>query len=359
MNAFFNLEHACQGDRALQSQTVAVVYGGTSSEAEVSFITGHSVLEALQETSSAGHGPQRVIGIELDREERWKLVGQPGGATEFLASLSEVDICFLALHGGDGEDGHVQGLLAAAGKAFTGSSMYAASASMDKWVSRLVAAQAGLQLADGLVVDRALWNAEEEHTFLALLERSPAGVCVKPRRGGSSVGVTRSKTVDETRDAALTILETGDEVLIESWTEGIEVACGVLGNRDGDPRALMPVEIRPHDGRFFDYEEKYSETGAEEFCPPESLGAETCNRIRERALSIHRALGCDGYSRSDFIIPHAREAASDPVFLELNSLPGLTPRSLLPLAAAEAGLDFGALCLGILAAGLQREELRR
>ena len=359
MNAFFNLEHACQGDRALESQAVAVVYGGTSNEAEVSCVTGRSVLEALEETSRSGRGPRRVIGVELDREERWKLLGQASGATEFLESLSEVDICFLALHGGDGEDGHVQGLLAAAGIAFTGSSMYAASASIDKWISRLVATQAGLALADGILVDRALWNAEEEHTFLPLLERSQAGVCVKPRRGGSSVGVIRGKTVDETRDAVFAILETGDEVLIESWIEGIEVACGVLGNRDGDPRALMPVEIRPHDGHFFDYEEKYSQTGAEEFCPPESLGAETCNRIRERALSIHRALGCDGYSRSDFIIPHPQTASSEPIFLELNSLPGLTPRSLLPLAAAEAGLDFGTLCLGILGAGLQREELRR
>ena len=263
------------------------------------------------------------------------------------------------MHGGDGEDGHAQGLLAAAGVTFTGSSLGAASASMDKEFSRLVAESAGLSVAEAILIDRERWNAEEEQAFLPLLQRSPGGVCVKPRRGGSSVGVIRGRAPQEIADAVLAILEEGDDALIERWTEGVEVACAVLGNRRGDPRALMPVEIRPHAGRFFDYDEKYSASGADEFCPPISIDPETCAVIGERALAIHRALGCDGYSRSDFIIPARAAASSEPIFLELNSLPGLTPRSLLPLAAAEAGLDFGSLCLGILAAGLQKDELYR
>ena len=236
MNAFFNLEQACSGERALESASVAVLFGGTSSEAEVSCLTGQAVIAALEGTSLAGRGPRAVRGVELDRQRRWNIRGRDGGVGEFLAEVRGVDICFLALHGGDGEDGHVQGLLAAAEIPFTGSSMDAASASMDKWTSRLVAHSAGLRLAEGRLIDRECWSAEEEHSFLALLQSSAAGVCVKPRRGGSSVGVIRGRSIDEVRAATLAILETGDDVVIEAWTEGVEVACGVLGNRAGSPR---------------------------------------------------------------------------------------------------------------------------
>ena len=171
------------------------------------------------------------------------------------------------------------------------------------------------------------------------------------------MGVVHGRDQDDIASAILAILETGDDALLEQWNDGIEVACGVLGNRSTDSRSLMPIEIRPHAGRFFDYEEKYSESGAEEFCPPESLDPASCQAIQESALAIHRALDCDGYSRSDFIIPRTNDTFGQPIFLELNSLPGLTPRSLLPLAAAEAGLDFPDLCLGILRAGLQKAEL--
>ncbi len=146
-------------------------------------------------------------------------------------------------------------------------------------------------------------------------------------------------------------LATGDRALIERRILGTEATCGVIGNSRGELRALTPVEIVPHAGRFFDWEEKYSAGGAIENCPPKTIDAEGCSRVRELALRAHRATGCDGYSRSDFIVP-AR--GGEPVFLEVNTLPGMTSRSLLPLAARADGLSFRDLCLEILALAVER-----
>ena len=123
----------------------------------------------------------------------------------------------------------------------------------------------------------------------------------------------------------------------------------------GELLALPPVEIRPR-GAFFDYHEKYSADGALEVCPPSGIGAEACERVRCQALAAHRALGCEGYSRTDFIVP---DDGSEPVFLETNTLPGLTPRSLLPKAAAAAGIDYRTMCLWIAANGIARNAGRR
>jgi D-alanine-D-alanine ligase len=353
LNVFFE---GGEFEARLRSCEVGVLYGGSSSEAEVSRRSGQAVCSALEDASKNGRGPRSIRGIELGIDQRWGTKSGSQRLSEFLNELEGVDICFLALHGGDGENGCIQAVLEAQGMPFTGSNLHAASASMDKWVSRLIAEQAGLRLADGQLVSRTSWNQSGHATFLDLLNRSPAGVCVKPRRGGSSVGVIHGHAPAEVANAVLAILESGDDALIETWHVGVEVACGVLGNSWLSPQALMPVEIRPHEGRFFDYEEKYTDSGAAEFCPPQSLDARVCESIQAPALDIHRALVCGGYSRSDFMVPQEGEQFGQPVFLELNSLPGLTPRSLLPLEAAEAGLDFTDLCLGILRAGFQMSE---
>jgi D-alanine-D-alanine ligase len=174
---------------------------------------------------------------------------------------------------------------------------------------------------------------------------------VKPRRGGSSVRIVRANDLDAAEQASIAIHEARDDALLESWTLGVEGTGGVLGD-GATARALTPVEIRPHEGRFFDYEEKYSEGGAIELCPPERIPPPVCERIRRLALTAHRVLCCTGYSRTDVLVPGSGDGAdevAEPLYLETNTLPGLTPRSLLPIAAREAGLDFRDLCLEILA----------
>ena len=119
-------------------------------------------------------------------------------------------------------------------------------------------------------------------------------------------------------------------------------------------QVFQPVEIRPHDGRFYDYIEKYSDQSAALFCPPEELSQGMCERLQEHALKAHKSLGCEGYSRTDFIVP----PEGDPVFLETNTLPGMTSHSLLPLGAQNAGMDFASLCLAIVRDGWARGQRR-
>ncbi len=332
----------------VRDATVAVLLGGTSVEREVSLVSGRGVLDALEKND--GRGPAAVRRIEIDAAGQWCSNGRAVDLSRALELLEGIDVCFLALHGGDGEDGHLQAFLELAGVAFTGAGARASALAMDKWTTRAIAARAGLTVADACCAGRSEWRSGGEHAALELLARSPDGVCVKPRGGGSSVSTVRARTERELDTQALEILENGEDVLVERWTTGIEATCGVIGNRGGELRTLPPVEIRPHAGKFFDYEEKYSSAGAYEACPPEGIDDTRCEELAAAALTAHRELGCDGYSRTDFIVPEG----SRPVFLETNSLPGMTPRSLLPLSAATAGLDFRTLCLEILALALAR-----
>lgn len=330
----------------LRTARVAVLLGGTSSEREISLASGAAVLEALR--AEDGRGPAAAEPVELGADGSWSAGARTVPFARAAELLAGFDACFLALHGGAGEDGRVQGFLDLLGLAYTGSGPGASALCMDKWAARAVAARAGLLVAPGGCFSRETWGAEAAR----LLDAAPQGVCVKPRRGGSSVGTARARTPEELERAALAVLEHGDDVLVERWIEGTELTCGVLG-AGAAARALPPVEIRPNAGRFFDWEEKYAQGGARELCPPESVAGEAVVQVRRAGLCAHRELGCAGYSRTDFLLP--REPGARPVFLETNSLPGLTPRSLLPLAARTAGVDFRTLCLSILGAALGEE----
>ena len=158
------------------------------------------------------------------------------------------------------------------------------------------------------------------------------------------------------------VVESGDAALVEAAVEGVEATCGVLGNTAGELVALPPVEIVPHEGRFFDYEEKYRSEGAREHCPPRSLSAATVERLGQLAVLAHRTMGCDGYSRTDFIVPRGADDASEgegePVVLEVNTLPGLTERSLFPQSMQALGASYRAMCLRLLELAVERSAER-
>lgn len=347
--------------------TVAVLYGGRSDEREISLASGRAVLEALVPPPQAeddGRGPTTILGVEIGTDGRWKVGGRSLPPHEALAALREIDVFFLALHGGEGEGGAIQGLLTCANRRFTGSGLGASSLCLDKQASRIAAWAAGVRTAPGVCVDRRAFERERRGLLRRVQGLSPVGWILKARHGGSSVGIQRvlRDEVGGSVDARLSdgidaILADGDDVLVEACVEGIEVTSAILGNRGEELCSLTPVEIRPHEGRFFDYEEKYSPAGATELCPPESLPAMTNERVRALGLRLHHHLGCDGYSRVDFIVPGDRDSGrfGEPVFLESNTLPGLTPRSLFPLAARTDGLGFRDLCLEILHAALRRD----
>ncbi len=330
---------------ALRASTVAVLLGGRSSEREVSLRSGAAVLRALERAPL-----ERLVALEIEPDGRWKIEGRALPALEALAELPRETLFFLALHGGEGEDGSIQGLLETQGLRYTGSGVGASALCMDKQHTRAVLAAAGLRVARGRLVHPLEWRTQRAPLLAELSALSQSGFVVKPNRGGSSVDTFVLEDGLGLEPRVSRVLATGDQALVEERIRGIETTCAVLGNARGELRALPPVEIVPKEGRFFDYEEKYSAQGAQEFCPPRSIPEATTQRLRELALRAHRAAGCDGYSRTDFFVP----AEGEPVVLEINTLPGLTDRSLLPLAAAQDGFSFSELCLEILALALER-----
>ncbi len=335
-----------------------MLYGGRSSEREVSLVSGERVLDALKRPSSPTdrRGPLRAVGVEILADGRWKVGRRALRLGEALEALDGVDVFFSALHGGEGEDGSLQGVLRCAGRAFTGSSVAASAVAMDKVFAREIVAGRGIRIAPGRLVGRRELDLDRSRVLRELLEWKVPGWVVKPRSGGSSIGCSVVRSGEELSDALTAAFAWEEEALVEELIEGTEATGGVLVSPDEGALALPIVEIRPRPGRFFDYQEKYAAEGALELCPPEGLSPKVCERLGRLAFTAHGALSCGGYSRSDFIVP---AQGGEPVFLELNTLPGMTPRSLLPRAASVAGIDYRTACLWIVAEALRRSGTTR
>jgi D-alanine-D-alanine ligase len=335
---------------ALEGCTVAVVMGGRSSEREVSLVSGREVARALEASAAAGRGPRRALSVEISPAGLWLAGARELDPPAALAALAEVDVFFLALHGGAGEDGTVQGLFESCARRYTGSGVRASALCMDKAATRALARSQGIPTAPGIAFGARRWSEERRAVLEEIAALGGARWVVKPRCGGSSVATSIVRGAGELASAVGQVLSRGDDALVEAFVEGVEVSCGVLGNRGETLRALPPVEIRPSEGRFFDYQQKYDVHGARELCPPEGIDGAEVRRVQELAVRIHEACGCDGYSRADFIVG----AGGEPILLEVNTLPGLTPRSLLPQEAARDGVDYTDLCLWIVEAALRR-----
>ena len=338
---------------SLAAATVAVIAGGRSSEREISLASGSAILAALRARPASGEieGPGRILSVSIEGDGSWNVEGERCDPPSAIAGLPRDTLYFLGLHGGEGENGAVQGFLETASRAYTGSGVGASALCMDKRATRLVAADCGVPVAPGFRVDRVEWEGNAEAVLGRAAALSAGGWAVKPNAGGSSVATTMVEHTEDLRAAIELALATGDSAIVEARIRGAEATCAVLGNAEGECRSLPPVEIVPRAGRYFDWEQKYSPTGADEHCPPRTLPARAIRRLGELAERVHRAAGCDGYSRSDFIVP---ADGGDPVFLETNTLPGMTDRSLLPKSARAAGMSFRALCLEIVALAIER-----
>lgn len=340
---------------ALARTEVVVLFGGTSPEREVSLESGRAVVAAL----SAEACPQRpagVIGVEIDLDGRWRVGDQLLDADSALECLPKAGVYFLALHGGEGEDGTLQDFLGTRGRRYVGSGVSASSLCIDKARSRLALRKAGLTTAPGRLVRRAEWSAQRRRILMELAALgSGAGWVVKPNRGGSSVGARQVGRVDQLGYALETIL-LSDDALVEACVVGLEATVAVIGNSDLELVALPPVEILPKQGRFFDYEEKYDDDGARKACPPVQLSQAGTARLVEAGLEACRVTGIEGFARVDFILPDGKTGGDQkaPVVLEVNTIPGLTPHSLLPVAAAAVGMSFEELCLELVALALLR-----
>ncbi len=330
--------------------------GGTSDEREVSLSSGAQVARALRE---AGHDvvavdtatgvlpradEERLLtsGVRSDPPGRESLTRLDEGHTVALArdpSLGEVDVFFLALHGGSGEDGTIQGLLEVADVAYTGSGRLGCSLAMDKDVTKRLLRDAGIPTPEWLAGDP---TAEEVVEALGL------PVVVKAANGGSSLRLLLAHDRAEL-DAALELARGFDDVvLVERYVRGREMTVGVLGDE-----ALPVGEIVPaHE--LFDYECKYQPGLAREIFPADIPGG-LARLLQDLALRAHRALRMRDFSRVDFMV----DESGGPWCLEANALPGMTANSLLPKAARAAGISFPELCDRIAGFALARRRTSR
>ena len=299
---------------------IGVLMGGLSSEREVSLASGNAILEALK-----GKGYD-AVAVDVGRD-----VGEQ-------LRKSGVEVAFNGLHGKFGEDGAIQGLLEILGIPATGSGILASAMGMNKIISKTVFKAYGLHVGPFMVVSAG----DKEPLTTAQMELG-FPLVVKPSSEGSSVGVSVVNTGDELAPAVKLAFSYDREVLIEKYIRGMEVQVGVLGER-----ALGAIEIVPKDV-FYSYKAKYEQGMSEHFFParvPEAV----YKRTLDAGLAAHRALGCRGYSRVDFII----DAAGDPYILEVNTLPGMTATSLLPDIARGVGMSFPDLVEEILRLALQK-----
>jgi len=289
--------------KELKRARIAVLLGGLSSEREVSLQSGDAVMQALKRRGYS------AVGIDVDRTVGQRLLEE------------RAQVAFIALHGRQGEDGCIQGLLEAMQIPYTGSGVLASAMAMDKVVSKRL-----FTLAD-LPTPAWCYPATREAVMALGL---PA--VIKPRNEGSSVGLTVVRSEAEIAPA-IERARGPARALAERYVKGRELSVGVLGEGE-DARCLGSLEIRPAEG-IYDYDAKYNRNDTEYVVPapvPESVS----RRIGELALAVHRLLGCGGATRTDLLW----DGAGEPQLLEVNTLPGMTSHSLLPKIAAHAGLSY-------------------
>ena len=314
-------------DRKRQDMKVAVLAGGFSDEREVSLASGGNVVKGLLE---AGYG-----AVELVDPADPKFI-------ERMASEA-YDVAFIALHGKGGEDGMTQHVLEFLGIPYTGSSPLASGIAMDKDLSKLLYARAGLPIAPSITFGRDDMPSIEE--IVAIV--GPQSF-VKPVVNGSSYGISLVKDPSELAAAIELAFEHGEKVMVEHRVFGVECSVTALG--DGETlRALPVVEIMmPKQSEFYDLEVKYADPSDIHRIPAQ-LPEDVYAQVQDIACRAHNALGLFGISRTDVIVTE-----DGPIILETNNIPGMTPESLVPDEARHAGIEFCDLCAELVELALAR-----
>ena len=325
---------------------VAVLMGGVSSEHEVSLRSGAMVAGNLDRSRF------EFTSIIITREGHWKFPSEravPVGAG--LTRLDElgVDCVFIALHGPFGEDGRIQGMFDILAMPYTGSGCAASALAMNKIHSKAVARQAGVRVADEIILHRSEWDSAFEQVMTRVNTKIGFPCLIKSPCQGSSLGMAIPKDAGEFRTALLEVFAYGDLVMIEKFIKGPEVTCAVLDTDPGKPPRALPVtEICPVTAEYFDYKAKYTPGECNEITPAR-ISEEATGKVQAMAERVHTLVGCKGLSRSDMILD-----GDDPVWIEVNTIPGMTETSLYPQAAAAAGIPFPALLSLFVDEALQR-----
>lgn len=333
---------------------VAVMMGGRSSEYEVSLMSGREIVKNLDVNK------YNILPIVISKDGKvWKLISKEQllldieSSKKQLAKLEkkeiinldnmmerDIDIAFVAMHGAFGEDGKIQGLLDCANIKYTGSGVLASALGMDKILFRKVLEAEKFPVPKYVVVEKG----EDVNKISEVLGKPP--YFVKPYNQGSSVGASIVRNKKDLKKALSLSFKYSRYSLVDEYIDGLELTCGVLGNET--PQALPVIEIKPLKGQFFDYASKYTENGAEEIVPA-PISKELTDKIQNLAVGVHKLIGCKGFSRVDFLI----KDKVCPVVLEINTIPGLTPFSLLPKSANALGITYSMLLDKIIMYGLE------
>ncbi len=308
---------------------IALISGGWSDEKEISLSSGRACETALRKA-----GFDSIDFIE---------VGKDDFAT--ILSQGDYDVAFIAMHGKYGEDGCVQGLLEMLHIPYTFSGVLASAICADKDVSKLIYQQASIPSPKGVVC--ASVDDMTESFAQKIVSELGLPLFVKPATNGSSYGITRVVDQSQLSEAIDLACKNGDKALIEQCIEGVEITVPVLGNED--VYALPIIEINTG-AEFYDLKVKYEPTHLHHIIPAQSLSEDSYKLAQEYACRAHKALGCSGASRSDFIV----KADGEPVILETNSIPGMTASSLLPDSARNFGIEFPDLCRKFIELALDR-----
>lgn len=307
-----------------QECRVALLAGGMSGEREISLASGNGARIALEE---AGF-PVTVLD-PANKEDLKKLIDGP------------FDVAFLCLHGRYGEDGTLQGLLEVIQLPYTGSGVWASALAMNKAKAKLFYASQGIPTPASVTLHDVSDCCENE--IIAMLG---SHCVVKPVAEGSALGVSLTEGPVALKKAVEQVFLNDDEVLVEQCISGRELTVAVLGN--DEPYALPVIEIVSQ-GEFYDFESKYAIGGSQHLCPA-PLSGELTEKVKELAVRAHKALGCEGVSRSDFIL----DDEGNCWILETNTIPGMTETSLLPDASRVAGMSFAELCKNLIGYALGR-----
>ena len=301
---------------------VAVIFGGTSTEREVSIKTGTAVLAALQRRGVAAFGfdPRELLLPEL------------------LASGT--DRVWIALHGPGGEDGTLQGALECLGLPYTGSGVMGSAIGMDKLRTKRLAQAAGIPTSDYV-------ELTGEQDLEAALARLKLPLIVKPATQGSSVGMTKVERAQDFASAYRVAAAIDHSVLAEAWISGAEYTVSILNDR-----ALPSIRIQPAT-TFYDYEAKYLRNDTQYFCPS-GLSKPAEEHLAALGLAAFAAVGADGWGRADFMM----DGSGRPQLLEVNTVPGMTDHSLVPMAAKAAGVSFEDLVWRILESSFTRVPIK-
>ncbi len=321
---------------------VGVLVGGTSSEREISLVTGAAIYKNLDRKKYI------VKLIELTPKCQFVFIPD-SGKKRFLDLVNKdrkfVDVMFIALHGTPGEDGTVQGMLQLLGIRYTGPNTIASSIAMNKVRTADIYRAAGIPTPEFVAFTKAEWQ-NNKLEIINQTRKLGFPVVIKPVDQGSAVGVEIPKSSAELDSALNRVFKKFNWLMVQRYIQGSEATCGVLEKR-GQPFALSPTHILANYAEFYDYASKYKAGGSTHVCPADFDDAIN-EKIQEIAITAHKALWCRGMSRTDVFVDEQKKVWA----IETNTIPGMTPTSLLPEAAAKGGIGFSEMLDFMLLASL-------